>query len=219
MGYQGPERFFIDPTDAAEVKPVRNTFGCEKSHGWTPGGAMKWYDQIIDDMLANPGTDMTATARRLGRHPNTVQTICASDLFQARFAQRRAAFEEELNRRIVSKLTKAAELSLDITIETLEKKRDAIPLPVLGELTKTTLDRLGYSPKSEAPTVTVVNQNNVVSADALAAAREKLKLVEGSAERPRSGSPLVQDDSLRSSSPPQDLVAGPDSGIGEGEEG
>ena len=162
--------------------PVRNTFGSEGKL-WTPAGAMKWYDSIIDDILANPGTSLTDCAKRLGRHPNTVQTIAASDMFNARLAQRRAQFEEELDRRIVSKITKTAELALDVTIEQLSKKRDAIPLPVLNEITKTALDRLVYSPnRREGISVQVNVGANVVSADALAAAREKLKLVEGSAK-------------------------------------
>jgi len=151
--------------DLDDTLPVKDNLG------------MKWYDHIIDDLLANPGTSLAATAARLGRSASTVYTVCASDLFKARYSQRRAQFEEELSRKMVAKITKAADLALDATIEVLEKKRDAIPLPVLNELTKNTLDRLGYGPSREPP---VVINNNVVSAEALAAAREKLKVVEGS---------------------------------------
>lgn len=177
MGYDPTNRFFAD---LEGTTPVRNTFGCEHKPGWTPEGAMKWYDQIIDDMLANPGTDMTATAKRLGRSPSTVHTIAASDLFKARWAQRRAQFEEALNERMVAKITRTAELALDATIEHLEKKRDAVPLPILNELTKTALDRLGYGPKPTAgPAVQVNVSSNVVSAEALEAARNKLRQIEG----------------------------------------
>jgi hypothetical protein len=169
------EKFFMDLDDTV---PQRNTFG-NKGSNWTPAGAMKWYDQIIDDLLANPGTNLTDCAARLGRHPNTVQTIARSDLFNARFAQRRAQYEEALNQRLVAKLTRVADLSLDNTILVLEKKRDAVPLPLLNDITKTALDRLGYSPAREAGSaVQVTLNNNVVSAEALAQAREKLKLVE-----------------------------------------
>lgn len=166
--------------DLDDTAPVRNVFGSEHKN-WTPAGAMKWYDDIIDDLLANPGTSLKDCAIRLGRSPSTVYTIASSDLFNARWAQRRQQYEEEINRKMVAKLTKTANLALDVTIEAIEKKRDAIPLPVLTELTKTALDRLGYSPEAKAAPAVVVN-NNVVSAEALAAAREKLKLVEGSAK-------------------------------------
>lgn len=176
MGIDIPERFFMDLDD---TPPVRSTFGNEGKHGWTPAGAMKWYDDIIDDLLANPGSSMTDCAHRLGRSPSTVQTICASDLFKARWSQRRTQYEELLNQKLVAKLTKTADLALDLTIEVMQKKRDAVPLPTLVEITKSSLDRLGYSPKGDSPQVNVYNTNNVVSAEALAAAREKLKLVEG----------------------------------------
>jgi hypothetical protein len=176
MGYDLPRSFF----DGLEgVTPIKNVFGQDYKNGWTPAGAMKWYDSIIDDMLSHPGTSLTETAKRLGRHPNTVQTIVSSDLFKARWAQRRAEYEDMLNQKLVGKITRAADLALDVTIEHLEKKRDTIPLPILTELTKVTLDRLGYSPKTNEAAVQVNVSNNVVSAEALAAAREKLKQVEG----------------------------------------
>lgn len=184
-----PESFFADLDN---VPPVRNVFGSEGRQGWTPAGAMKWYDHIIDDLLANPGTSLTDCAARLGRAPHTVQTIVRSDLFQARYAQRRQQFEAELDRKIVAKITKTAELALDATIEHLEKKRDTIPLPILNEVTKTALDRLGYGPSRDSgPQVNVQLNNNVVSAEALASAREKLKLVEGTAVPNREASPAA----------------------------
>jgi hypothetical protein len=173
MGQDIPASFFSD-LESIVPAPAPSSNG------------MRWYDQIIDDMLANPGTNMVECAKRLGRAPNTIRAIVNSDLFRARWSQRRQQFEEELNRRIVAKMTKAAELSLDLTIETMEKKRDAIPLPVLSEITKSTLDRLGYGPSrsDSAANVTVSVNNNVVSAEALASAREKLKLIEGKVNPP-----------------------------------
>jgi hypothetical protein len=176
MGFEIPASFF---EDIGQTEPVRNTYGSE-GRNWTPAGAMKWYDGIIDDILAHPGTSLTETAHRLGRAPDTVQCIARSDMFRARWAQRRQQFEDALRDRLVAKITRTAELALDSTIEVLEKKRDTIPLPMLTEITKSTLDRLGYGPsRSESPSVQVSVNNNVVSAEALAAAREKLKLVEG----------------------------------------
>jgi hypothetical protein len=167
MGRDIPASFF---SDLEGVLPV---------NGWKPAGAMKWYDSIIDDLLANPGTSLKDCARRLGRSPSTISSVASSDLFKARWAQRRQQFEEALRDRMVNKLTQAAELSLDLTIEQMGKKRDAIPLPVLTEITKSTLDRLGYGPQQDRAAVQVNVSSNVVSAEALASAREKLKLVEG----------------------------------------
>src|SRR5215471_18897141 len=48
-----------------------------------PSVAQKWYDGIIDDILANPGTTVKDTAARLGRSPSTISAICNSDLFKS----------------------------------------------------------------------------------------------------------------------------------------
>ena len=65
----------------------------------------------------------------------------------------------------------------------LEKKRENVPLPLLSEIVNSALDRLGYSPKKEPTTAVQVNVNSQqvvapVSAEALGAARETLRLVE-----------------------------------------
>jgi hypothetical protein len=146
---------------------------------------LPWYDSIIDDILTNPGTTITDTAKRLGRSRSTISAIVSSDLFRARWAQRREQFSAALDERLTRKLATVAEKGLDATIDILEKKRDSIPLPVLNETVKNSLDRLGYGPSPSVPAPVVVN-NNVVSAEALAAARENLKTIE---QVPRSALP------------------------------
>ena len=148
-------------------------------------GSMLWYDSIIDDILANPGTSIKDTAARLGRNPSTISAIVGADLFKARWAQRRAQFNDALDERLTAKLASVAEKSLDATIEVLDKKRDTIPLPVLNEVVKNSLDRLGYAPQTVAPQAPVqVNvSSNVVSAEALARARENLRVLESHAKR------------------------------------
>lgn len=146
---------------------------------------MLWYDSIIDDLLANPGTHLQDTAKRLNKAPNTIYLICGSDLFKARYAQRRAQFNADLDQRLTGKVAKVAELALDATISHLEKKHDAVPLQHLKEIGKDALDRLGYGvPKPGAPSVVVNNHNNVqataatqVSGESLARARAAMKLL------------------------------------------
>lgn len=156
--------------------------------GWKPMSALVWYDNIIDDILSHPGTTLKDTAKRLGRSPTTISSIVGSDLFKSRWAQRREQFNSALDGRLTHKLGAVAEEGLDITLEILKKKRDSIPLPVLNETVKNTLDRLGYGP-APAPPPVVVN-NNVVSAEALAKARENLRTIEGTyTKSERSSSP------------------------------
>ena len=149
---------------------------------WKPVSSLVWYDSIIDDILANPGTTLKATAARLGRSNTTISSVVSSDLFKARWVQRREQFSQALDERLTRKLAAVAEKGLDATIEILEKKRDSIPLPVLNETVKNSLDRLGYGP-SPPPAAPVIVNNNVVSAEALAAARDNLRTIETHAKR------------------------------------
>jgi hypothetical protein len=170
-----PAAFFADLED---TKPTRNTFG--DIHGnWTPSACMMWYDGIIDDILTHPGTRINEVAKRLGRSPSTISTIINSDLFKARWAQRREAFSAALDEKIRDKMFKVADLALDSTLAVLEKKRDAVPLPLLNDIAKTTLDRLGYFPSAPHPGASVnINLNppvhQTVTAEGLARAREHL---------------------------------------------
>lgn len=149
------------------------------SKGPRPSVAMRWYDGIIDDMLANPGTTVKDTALRLGRHPHTISAIIGSDLFKARWDQRREQFNRALDIHLTQKLSQVAEKALQHTITTLDKKQDSIPLPILKDLALGSLDRLGYGPsRSESPSVQVTVNSNTASAEALARAREKMRDLE-----------------------------------------
>lgn len=159
-----------------------------RPNSFVPRKAMYWYDSIIDDMFANPGTSIKDVAARLKRSPVTIGYIVTSDLFKARYAQRRNQFSEELDTRLIGKLAKVAELSLDFTLAALEKKRESVPLPLLHEISDKALARLGYGPKPAGPAAVAVTVNNSntsaaqvvvpVSAAALAAARDTLKTIE-----------------------------------------
>jgi hypothetical protein len=175
---------------------------------------MLWYDSIIDDILANPGTSIKETAKRLGRHPQTISLVVGSDLFRARWAQRRAQFNDALESRLTAKLAVVAEKSLDATIQILDKKRESIPLPVLNDVVKNSLDRLGYGPSAPqaAPAVQVNVSSNVVSAEALARARENLKVLEAKTIGPQ----VPREAGVRQSSPPTDS-AGSQSGLEGGD--
>lgn len=189
-----PDSFFdemassVPATSRTELALVDNLGSPEisrPSQGWQPQKIMYWYDAIIDDMFANPGCNLKDTAKRLQRSPVTIGLVVRSDLFKARYAQRRKAFNEEIDHRITGKLVQVAEKALDFTLEAMDKKRDSIPLPLLTDIQNRALDRLGYGPRSSSAPAAVNVQVNTgdttvsVSPEALASARDKLRLVEG----------------------------------------
>lgn len=185
MGAEIPKDFFDGVADAG---PVPNVSGHVR-----PSVALKWYDGIIDDILANPGTSVKDTAARLGRHPGTISAICNSDLFKARWEQRRAQFSMALDLHLSQKLSQVAEKALDHTIEVLDKKRDSIPLPILKDLALGALDRLGYGPDRPHSGVTVnVTNTAAASPEALQRARDKMKQIDAVATQPPVAGPEVE---------------------------
>ena len=175
MNAELPKDFFAD---VMEAKAQTNVFG--NKPGTKPATAMAWYDGIIDDILANPGTSIKDTAARLGRSPNTISVIMNSDLFKARWEQRRAQFNMALDLHLSQKLAAVAEKALEHTIKALDTKRENVPLPILKDLALGSLDRLGYGPKAHQPVAAVqVNVNSgAASPEALESARAKMRELE-----------------------------------------
>ena len=169
MNAEIPGDLFTDLEQVAPAKPGPHQ----------PSVAQKWYDGIIDDILANPGTSIKDTAARLGRHPNTISAICNSDLFKSRWEQRRAQFSMALDLHLSNKLARVAEKALDHTLAALDRTQDKTPLPILKDLAMQSLDRLGYGPsRSESPSAQVnVNvQSGAASQEGLERARKQIEL-------------------------------------------
>src|SRR5262245_9032406 len=82
-GYVGPEYL---PTGES---PSRYRDRSSRRFAW-------WYDHLVDWMLCNPGATYKDIGRAFNRSPGTVSLILSSDLFRARYAQRKA----EHNRRL-----------------------------------------------------------------------------------------------------------------------
>lgn len=161
------------------------------SERWRPMYSRPWHDRLIDYLLTNPGQTTKDIALALGKHPVTVSMVMGSDLFKARYEQRRKAFEVDLRDRLTGKIAKVAEKALDLTLERMENKRTAIPLPELVDLQDKTLAMLGFGAKGTGPAQVNVQVNNgativaPVSREALEESRNRLRQVEmGRTEAP-----------------------------------
>jgi hypothetical protein len=136
-------------------------------------------DAIIDLLLADPTLTENDIAVRLERHPATVGTLMKSDLFRARYEQRRGAQRAALTEEINTRLARVAFQALELAEEILAQERTAIPLPQLVDVADKTLARLSYGPKMVAnPALVVINNQTAVvapvTAEQLQAARQKL---------------------------------------------
>lgn len=144
-----------------------------------------WYDAIIDWMIANPDKTLADCAADLKKSPQWIRAIYSTDFFKEALAQRRAEFATKHDFGIIEKTTKIAHQGLDAILETLENKRDKIPLAVLNDITDGALKRLGYgTEEAKSPAaqvnVTTVQQTVIapVSRSDLEEARAALRTVQ-----------------------------------------
>jgi hypothetical protein len=136
-------------------------------------------DAIIDLLLVEPTLTQNDIAVRLECHTATVGTLMNSDVFRARYEQRRGARSAALTAAINTRLSRVAFQALELTEEILAQERTAIPLPQLVDVADKALARLGYGPKMAAsPAVVMINNQTSVVApvtpEQLQAARQKL---------------------------------------------
>lgn len=158
-----------------------------KAKYFSPTSWRPWYVSISDWMIRNPGGDLADCARDLGRHAVTIRYIVNSDMFREFHAQRRQEWREHHDFAIVSRMTKVATKSLDVLLEKMDKQADKIPMQLITELATSSLDRLGYAPKT-GPAVQVNvgdNRTQTINAPVTAAALEEARDALRAAERKR----------------------------------
>jgi len=181
MSYNGT------PTRYQEPRLARGSRG-DRSSTWR-----WWYSAIADLMIAHPDLTQQEIAARLNKHPNTVSMIVGTDMFREYLAQRKAAWRDDHDLAIRTRMTAMATEGLDIVLEHLKAKRSQIPLQAALKVVESSLDRLGYAP-SGGPQVVVNNTPDnrqqtlvqVTPAD-LEAARMAMRM----AEQSKSGTSLA----------------------------
>lgn len=148
------------------------------NYNWTPKKFRFWYDDIIDWLLANPGGSHKACAEALGRSPQAVNMIIASDMFKARWAERRGELNTMYAESIALKTAKVGMLALDVLEDKLQNQPKTIPAGTVADIAKQSLEALGFgAPKAGQP---VPNEVHVhVGGDVLASARERMRTIEG----------------------------------------
>jgi hypothetical protein len=149
-----------------------------------------WHEWIIDDMLLYPRDSIEVRAKRLKYSREYLNLCMHSDMFKALYEERRAAYSARLHAGIADKTAKAADLALDLVIESLDKKRDKIPFAELTEFTDRTLERLGYGASNGSSVNVQVNTAPTVTKEQLADARRDLRAVEDQRQKTIEATPL-----------------------------
>jgi hypothetical protein len=133
--------------------------GRGETSAWVPQKFRYWYDGIIDLLLADPTLSQKEIAQRMGRHAVTIGMVMNSDLFRARYEQRRLAQSTALQEKINDRIAGVAITSLELVKEQLDTKRTSVPLAELADVADKALSRLGYGGKTAAGPASVVQVN------------------------------------------------------------
>lgn len=157
-----------------------------------------WYESLVDFILVHPTATHQEMADHFKKSLGTIEIVVHTDAFKSYYAQRRAEYNEHHNHAIQSKITNVAEKSMELMLDSLEKKKDTIPLELLTRINESALRSLGYGEKA-GPQVVVNNNNNsspqlvpvAVSVQDLEEARAALRRSQGFVSVQQQPEPLM----------------------------
>lgn len=146
-----------------------------------------WHERLADWMICNPSRTLKEAAKEFNCTIPWIYALKNSDAFKAYWIERSGDASDRIVSGVVEKTGALAELALDRMLERMNSPGEVLPTPLLLQTIDTSLKRLGYtSParppansaaSSPSPSVTV--NVAVVSAEQLAAARERMKVLHG----------------------------------------
>lgn len=146
-----------------------------------PKASTIWHEQLIDWILINPDGSWKEAAEVFGVTKEYISMLTRSDAFKMKLMERRKEFDEVMHRKILNKMNRVADKSLDNLLDRLEHKADFLDeeflLKAAGKMTE------GIRPKADpAPVISPqvsVSVSIPVSADTLNEARKRIKTIEG----------------------------------------
>ena len=166
----------------------------ERTRNYGPKNYHDWYEALIDMKISQPAMSMGDLAKHFDVSANWLSSVVHSDMFKARFLQRRLQLSEEIDASLKIKLGRVADRGLEMMTEALSEDGQAVkktPLMDVAEITNKSLERLGYGVK-QGPSVVVNNQQVIetgASRDVLEDVRRSIKQtqIEGVANQPPEG--------------------------------
>lgn len=149
------------------------------NYKWKPKAFRFWYDNVIDWMLANPDGNLKQCAEAVGRHPQTIRMIVASDMFKARWAERRGELNGMYNDAILMKTSRVAIQALDALSDRLESNPRGIPAATVADIASKSMEALGFGAPKAGQAMPTQEVHVHVGGDVLASARERMRTIEG----------------------------------------
>lgn len=137
-----------------------------------------WYDSIIDWMLANPGGSLTKCAADLKRGDSTVRMVVNSDLFRARYEQRKRQQTEFLAEKVTLRSASIAMKALEVLENRLDQTPEKLSSGLVADIANSTLLRLGYGLPTQASAAPAQQVQVSVSVDVLKEAQQKMRTVQ-----------------------------------------
>lgn len=131
------------------------------------------HEMILTWLITNPDKTQGECAREFNVTEVWLSTVINSDVFQARWAERRTAMANGVDGQIMASAKTVALKAL----ARLEKVVEVSPDPeLILSTTDKLLGRLGYGPKTTGAAVSVTQNNTFLSVDAatLAEARKRI---------------------------------------------
>lgn len=144
-----------------------------------PAEAKDWMHSLADFMIQNPHATNIETARVFGVSAVWIGVVKRSDSFGELMKSRRAAHAEMVSASVIGKVEALAEQAIEELSARMQK--EVVPLEQVREIGDLALKSLGFGGRGGVVgSAGVVNNINVtVDRDALASAREKMKLING----------------------------------------
>ncbi len=146
---------------------------------WQPKKFRFWYDDIIDWMLGNPGGTQKDCAEALGRSAQSISMIVNSDMFKARWAERRGELNTMYAEAIAIKTARVGTLALDVLEDKLTNQPKTIPAGTVADIAKQSLEALGFGAPKAGQMVPSQEVHVHVNSNVLAQARDRMRTIEG----------------------------------------
>ena len=157
-----------------------------------------WHTQIVDYQIANPGCTIKSVAEAFGKSVPWLYAIVGSDAFKEYRAERMAQHREMVSERVVDKMVKLTDLTLDLMHDRIDDNRATVPLEYVKDVAEMSLNSLGFGPEAQrkrgtdSAAAVQVNLTVGASKELLQQSRERMRRLHANNTRPSDAEDAVE---------------------------